>query len=318
MLRALLPLPFLGLALAMALGSPASAEPAPAAQAAPATAPAGYVRPEPPGRLVEVAPGRRLHILCKGEGADPAVVFEAGLSQYAANTTFALAQDAVAAAVPGARVCTYDRAGMGWSDPGPAGRTLADMTADLDRLLDAAGIEGRVVLVGHSFGGLLARLYAAARPDRVAGVVLVDATSERNFAEFDAAALSVTPQIDAATANAAPGRPVIGLPPGTSPEVVMSFTPEILKGVKAEFEAWTRRPAAFPALGDLPLVVVRRGKASAPPSEADIAHREGQEGLAKLSTRGVLMVAENSGHTIPLDEPGVVAEAVRRVMEMGR
>lgn len=65
-------------------------------------------------------------------------------------------------------------------------------------------------------------------------------------------------------------------------------------------------------------MVVRRGKTSTPPSEADIAHREGQEALAALSTRGVLMVAQDSGHTIPLDEPAVVAEAVRRAVEMGR
>lgn len=324
MLRAIL----LASTLALTAGAPAltAAAQVQAAQA-PATAspPAagGYVRPAPPGRLVDVGGGRRLHILCKGEAAAgaPMVIFEAGLSQYAANTTYGLAQDAVVAAVPGARVCTYDRAGMGWSDAAPAGWTLDGMTADLHALLAAAGIEGRVVLVGHSFGGLLARTYAKAHPSQVAGIVLVDATSDVNFAEFDAAAAAVIPQIDQALASATPGVPVIGLPPGTSPEVVMSFTPEILRGVKVEFEAWGRLPAAmkqpggFGTLGDTPLIVIRRGKTSTPPSADDLRHQQGQAGLAALSSNSALIVAENSGHTIPLDEPQVVAGAVKRMLE---
>jgi len=293
-----------------------------AAQVPPAAASA-YVRPEPPGRLVDVG-GRRLHIRCEGTAADgaPTVVFEAGLSQYTANTTYGLAQAAMA---PFARVCTYDRAGMGWSDPAPEGWTLDGMTADLHRLLDAAGIEGRVVLVGHSFGGVLARLYARAHPERVAGVVLVDATSEGDAPGFDAAAAAVIPQIDAAVAGGRPGVPVIGLPAGTSPEVAMTFTPEILKGVKAEFEAWGRLPAAmkapggFGALGSTPLIVIRRGKTAAtPPNAEDVAHRERQEALAALSSDSVLIVAANSGHAIPLDEPAVVADAVRRLLEAVR
>lgn len=283
-----------------------------------AATPTGYVRPAAPGRLVAVAEGRRLHILCKGQGTGPAVIFEAGLSQYTANSTFAAAQTAVAGF---ARVCTYDRAGMGWSDPAPEGWTYPDRVRDLHALLETADVEGPYVLVGHSMGGLLAREYARTYPEQVAGLLLVDSTTERNFDEIEAARVSVVAQIDATLAVAQPGVPVIGLPAGTSPEMQMAFTPEVLRGVKAEFEALGRltpqeRPSsAAGALGDLPLIVIPRGRTMAPPSADDLDHRQGQEELLNLSSNAVLTVAENSGHAVPLDEPQVVAAAVRRLLE---
>ena len=286
-------------------------------QPQPSTGPAAFVRPQAPGRLIDVG-GHRLHILCKGAAAGPTVIFEAGLSQYTANTTYSLAQDAIAAF---ARVCTYDRAGLGWSDPAPQGWTQAGMAADLHALLAAAGEPGPYVIVAHSIGGLLARTYTRTYPGNVAGLILVDATSDEDFDELAAAAAAVIPQLDSAIGSSRPGLPVVGMPAGTSPEVVMAYTPEILRGVKTEFEALDRLPAemkkpgGFGNLGDLPLIVVRRGKTEQPPSEADLRHQRIQENLTKLSTNSELIVAQNSGHTIPLDEPGVVADAVRRMLD---
>ncbi len=287
----------------------------------PSTVPAAFVRPQAPGRLVDVG-GRRLHILCKGTaGQAPTVIFEAGLSQFTANSSFSVAQEAIA---PFARVCSYDRAGLGWSDPAPEGWTQAGMVADLHVLLAAAGEPGPYLLVAHSLGGLVARTYTRAYPNEVVGMVLLDATSDEDFAELAAAAAVTIPQLDAAIGSSRPGQPVIGLPAGTSPEVVMAFTPEILRGVKVEFEALDRlpaerkRPGGFGGLDDLPLVVVRRGKSSNPPSEADVSHQRSQENLVKLSSNGSLVVAENSGHTIPLDEPAVVASVVGRMLDAVR
>lgn len=304
------------LSIAVAASSLATAAAQSTAPSSPVTSPGGFVRPAPPGRLVDVGGGRRLHILCKGDAAGPAVVFEAGLSQFTANTTYAAAQDAIA---PFARVCTYDRAGLGWSDPAPAGWTQADMVKDLHRLLAAAELKGPYILVGHSMGGLLARSYVKTYPGEAAGLVLVDATSDRNFPEIQAASAVTVPQLDAALASSKPGVPVVGMPAGTSPEVVFAFTPEVLRGVKVEFEAWAQvRPGDFGRLGDLPLIVIRRGKASVPPNADDLNHRAGQEELAALSSNSLLIVAENSGHTIPLDEPHVVADAVRKMLEAVR
>jgi pimeloyl-ACP methyl ester carboxylesterase len=309
----------------MAGAAPAPAQPQSqggntASASQPSTGPAAFVKPEAPGRLIDVG-GRRLHILCKGVAAGPTVIFEAGLSQFTANSSFSVAQDAIS---PFARVCSYDRAGLGWSDPAPQGWTQAGMVADLHALLAAAGEPGPYVIVAHSMGGLVARTYARTYPNDVAGLILLDATSDEDFDELAAASTAIIPQLDAAIGSSRPGIPVIGMPAGTSPEVVMAFTPEILRGVKTEFEALDRlpaemkRPGGFGNLGSLPLIVVRRGKTEQPPSEADLRHQRVQENLAKLSTAGTLIVAKESGHTIPLDEPGVVADAVRRMLDAQR
>jgi pimeloyl-ACP methyl ester carboxylesterase len=306
--------PFCVLSMVMIAGlaGPASSE------SQPSTGPAAFVKPQAPGRLIDVAGGRRLHILCKGAAAGPTVIFEAGLSQYTANTTYGTAQDAIA---PFARVCTYDRAGLGWSDPAPQGWTQAGMAADLHALLAATGEPRPYVIVAHSMGGLLARTYARTYRDDVAGLILLDATSDEDFGELAAARDAIMQKLDAAIGSSRPGVPVIGMPAGTSPEVVMAFTPEILRGVKTEFEALDRlpaemkRPGGFGGLGGLPLIVVRRGKTEQPPSEEDLRHQRVQENLAKLSKNGTLIVAQNSGHTIPLDEPAVVADAVHRMLE---
>lgn len=291
---------------------------APSAPSQPSTIPAAFVRPQAPGRLIDIVGGRRLHILCKGAAAGPTVVFEAGLSQYTANSTYSIAQDAIA---PFARVCTYDRAGLGWSDPAPQGWTQAGMVADLHALLAAAGEPRPYVIVAHSMGGLVARTYARTYPADVAGLILLDATSDEDFGELAAARDAIMTRLDAAIGSSRPGVPVVGMPAGTSPEVVMAFTPEILRGVKTEFEALDRlpaemkRPGGFGDLGELPLIVVRRGKTEQPPSEEDLRHQRAQENLAKLSKNGTLIVAQNSGHTIPLDEPAVVADAVHRMLD---
>jgi len=307
----------------LSLAAIAAAGPAPVRGQAPpapspaATGPAAFVRPPAPGRLIDVG-GRRLHLLCKGAAAGPTVLFEAGLSQYTANSTYSTAQDAIASF---ARVCTYDRAGLGWSDPAPQDWTQAGMAADLHALLAAAGEPGPYVIAAHSLGGLVARVYVRTYRADVAGLILLDATSDEDFGELAEASAATVPKLNAAIGASRPGLPVIGLPAGTSPEVVMAFTPEILRGVKVEFEALDRlpaemkRPGGFGDLGNLPLIVVRRGKTEQPPSEADLRHRQVQENLAKLSTNSELIVAQNSGHTIPLDEPEVVAGAVRRMLD---
>jgi pimeloyl-ACP methyl ester carboxylesterase len=125
----------------------------------------------PPGKLVDVG-GHRLHITCMGEGS-PTVVLEAGLSCTSLDWSHVLP-----AIAQFTRVCAYDRAGCGWSDPGPWPRTGQTIVNELHTLLDEGGVTGPLVLVGHSYGGLLVRLYASYYPDAVAGLVLVDAAHE--------------------------------------------------------------------------------------------------------------------------------------------
>ena len=293
-----------------------------AALPAAAQAPAVFEKPAAPGQLVDIDNGRRLHILCKGDADGPTVIFEAGLSQYPPSLTYGKAQEAIALF---ARVCIYDRAGLGWSDAGPSARTHGDMVEDLHRLLAAAKVPAPYVLVGHSMGGLLVRQFAQAYASEVAGVVLADATPDTIFdAESIAARAAIVEKIDKGLAKAAPGVPVVALPAGTSPEIVISLLPEILRTVKEEYEAIDRAPAAlrvrdgYGALGAIPLVVVRRGREATPPSDADLSWRRDQEHLATLSTNSVLIVAEKNGHVIPYENPAIIADAVRRVIDAWR
>jgi pimeloyl-ACP methyl ester carboxylesterase len=134
-----------------------------------------------PGQMVDVG-GHRLHIACAGQGS-PTVVLDAGLGGSSLDWVRVQARLSVRT-----RVCTYDRAGMGWSDAAPGPRPPALIAEELYRLLTTAGLTGPYLLVAHSLSGKSARLFAASHPDDVAGLVLVDTRSEW----IDAA----TPQIE--------------------------------------------------------------------------------------------------------------------------
>ncbi len=123
----------------------------------------------PPGELVDVG-GHSLHINCVGEGS-PTVILESGSG--ATSVDWANIQPEVANTT---RVCAYDRAGSGWSEPGPGPGDPQQIAGELHTLLGNAGIDGPYVLVGHSFGGLYVRMYADLYPNEVEGMVLVDSS----------------------------------------------------------------------------------------------------------------------------------------------
>jgi pimeloyl-ACP methyl ester carboxylesterase len=128
----------------------------------------------PPGQLIDLG-GWRLHLNCQGKAtaSQPTVVLEAGAGDFSVD--WSLVQPAVAGF---ARVCSYDRAGAGWSDLGPRPRTLHQIVWELHTLLEKAGVKSPLVLVGHSYGGWLVRLYASTYPAEVAGMVLVEAGAD--------------------------------------------------------------------------------------------------------------------------------------------
>src|SRR5688572_13309595 len=125
----------------------------------------------PPGKLVDVG-GYRLHLNCTGKSG-PTAVLIAGGGDFSFD--WGLVQPDVSRFT---RVCSYDRAGIAWSEPGPIPRTMKQEAHELHLLLKAARIKSPLVLVGHSIGGLIARVYAEQYPDEVAGMVLVDPTHE--------------------------------------------------------------------------------------------------------------------------------------------
>jgi len=139
-----------------------------------------YSAPRPRGERIEIESGRSLRLICEGpRSTRPVVWLEAGAFGFSAD--FGATQAALVAA--GWRTCAYDRAGMGYSDPGPAPRDGLAIVSDFEKLADRSGEVGPYILVGHSMAGLRLREYAGRNPDRVAGLVFLDAATPEAAAE---------------------------------------------------------------------------------------------------------------------------------------
>jgi pimeloyl-ACP methyl ester carboxylesterase len=296
--------------LGLLLGAPAAVQ---ARSATPRTTPVPAT--DDFARLVEISGGRRVWLECRGQGS-PTVILIAGTGNDADTwDTAGLASGAPPPAVlPGVgaftRVCAYDRPGTlldadhpGRSDPAPMPQMAAQMVADLHAVLQAAAVPGPYVVVGHSFGGLVARLYAATDPGDVVGLVLVDAAHEDYYAQLRA---MLTPeQWAAATGATAPaGSPLERID-------VVASADEL------------RQAASVAPLPDLPLIVITHGRPWTWPPGYPAAALEAlwwplQERLAALTPDARLLVAHDSDHDIPGEQPEVIVAAVRQVVDAVR
>lgn len=279
----------------------------------------------PPGRLVDIG-GYRLHIDCRGEGS-PTVVMDAGLGGSSLDWT--LVQPELAKST---RVCVYDRAGMGWSEASPfLPRSPGRIAEELHLLLETAGVPGPYVLVAHSLAGKNARMFAAAYPEDVAGMVLVDTRSERIDAqtskseaeaflaalEAQATAYSLARRLGIARLFGAAlvDAPLLSQATATKIALLqtqqMAINATVLEGRERAADDLTLTSAS---LGSIPLAVV----AAAESMEAIPGWTSAQEALAASSTSGRLIVAPRSSHAIHLDEPDVVIESVRSILMTAR
>jgi len=253
----------------------------------------------PVDRMIDAA-GTTLHIVCAGErrAGSPLVVLEAGAGNSAATW-----RDVVGPIAQFARVCAYDRQNLGTSARVGTQPTGAGHAAALHALLGAAHEAPPYVIAGHSYGGMIARLFAMAWPREVAGIVLVDSSHEDQIARFA----------------------VLGDPPAPSPLPAAAATsPSAREEVR--LAATCAELAAAPWHADIPLVVLSRGLwLKAPPPIPDPLayarlgiwqdlHRE----LATRSPQGEVVVATRSGHYIQNDEPQLVIDAIRRVVARAR
>lgn len=270
-------------------------------------------RHPPPGRLFLVGT-QRLHLHCIGEGA-PTVVMEAGLGEQ--SLTWSLVQRPIATM---SRSCSYDRAGYGWSEPGPQPRSPANAADELHRLLASAGETGPYVLVAHSLGAYVAKVFVNRHPAEIAAVVLIEPTDE------EAATLAGTPRIPiieyrlfAFLARLGVvrlfGSWLVPLIAGTDPpDDVLANAPVIYSHrslqtaadeLKASVEG-ARRLAASPfILRHVRLVVI------AAEETGDSVHTKR---LTRLSTRGTHLIVEKSGHYVQYDRPDVVVNTIRQVI----
>lgn len=272
--------------------------------------------------------GRRLHLLRRGEGA-PTVILEAGGGGGSAVQDWPLL-DRVAHF---AHVLSYDRAGLGWSDPPPAPKTFDAMAADLDTLLAAAEEAPPFVLVGGSFGGLLVRAYCRRFAAKVAGAVILDAADEakyfptmRRMMPFHEADLRREADRAERGEVLAEAEPAISAARGLDPMTKAAM--RHMLGLRTHFEAALDElqaacratpeemaPGQPGSLGDRPLIVLSAGKRSAMTAPAwEEGWADAQARLAALSQRGVHLVAENNGHSLALENPKLVAAAIEAVV----
>ena len=278
----------------------------------------------PPGRLVDIG-SYRLHLYCVGEGS-PTVILEAGggnpwLSWYKV-------QPQVASFT---RVCAYDRAGLGWSDPSPRPRTTKVIAEELHTLLQNGGVKGPFVLVGHSLGGMDARMFANQYPYEVVGMVLVDSSHPDQEDRFPPEARKLAAGsyyvIRAMQITLPIGLPRLIASRTVPPEVWGEFSAvfcrrQYLAAVRAEAAAQQENSAQVRSLGplrDLPLVVLSHDpdKVRFPGNLTDPVNREWanmQEELAHLSSNGSHIVVKGSGHDIQIDKPEAVVDAIRKVV----
>jgi len=263
----------------------------------------------PPGQLVDVG-GHRLHLWCTGAGSPP-VILEAGLGGSSADWGFV--QPEIARFT---RVCSYDRAGMGYSDPGPSPRTARRIAEELATLIDRSGLDGPVVLVAASSGGFDVRILASDHTDRVTGLVLVDASHEDQTHDIPRLARWV------------PLLSSIGI--FRLLDISFGPRPALLSPSVQKFVGATRfRATGYQAAADeiihiresasevrtsrrtlpIPVVVVTGARG------ADATWQELQRDQVKLSERGCQIVAERSGHLVQIDQPQIIVNAVRGVID---
>jgi pimeloyl-ACP methyl ester carboxylesterase len=286
-----------------------------------------------PGRLVNIS-GRKLHILCSGNGV-PTVVLVAGGGAFSIDWN--LVQSRIDSSTT---VCSFDRAGLGWSDPGPAEETVEETVDDLHRLLIAAGEKPPYILVGASIGGIFIQAYLQKYPKEVAGLVFSNSsnrvgfhTKKRTGLIWDLTEEEIKGEypFPPSTEKRIPAKkvsdPFDRLPPHlqemrlwlderlqekydslpADPISMLSWRKEFLR----EFKESDSAKPNFP-LGKLPIVVV-----SSEPKEND-SLRYSREGAAArldyLSSNTLHISATGSGHEIHLYQPDAVVSALKQII----
>jgi pimeloyl-ACP methyl ester carboxylesterase len=257
-----------------------------------------------------------LHIHCMGrERSDgsPTVIIDVGFADSHTNPKWHAIQKRMAKDI---RVCAYDRAGYGLSEPGPFPRSSQQIANELSMLLHSAGVEPPYVLVGHSLGGLNMQAFISQYPGLVVGVVLLDPpplpflTGER-FPELYQLAQKETEALFVAAEQAR-----------RSPDPEERAMANYYRTLASEHGMMTvsaEQVLAIESYGDMPLVVLASGKPNTTFGQFAKAFQqfwiEQNQALAAKSTRGTCVLAAESGHHLYADVPDVVLDAIRQVIE---
>jgi len=265
---------------------------------------------QPDDQMVNIGT-HRLHIYCAGQGS-PTVVMDTGFGD--ASDKLRPLQARIAQET---RVCVYDRAGYGSSEPGPLPRHSRQVASELKLLLEKAGIPGPYVLVGHSLGGSNMQVFASQYPKLVAGMVLIEPPSlqfilGRQFPELYQRAKQESPNILAMAEQARKA----------SKFQEASFLETLASEHEMMLSESARQLAAVESFGNVPLIVMGAGQPQ--PAFGDQAQAfqqfwiEQSQALASKSTRGAFVLVRERGHYIYLDAPDSVLEAIRQVIKQAR
>lgn len=287
-----------------------------------------------PGQLIDVG-GHHLHIYCMGQG-EPTVVMEAGMSGW--STDWILVQPEIAEVT---RVCAYDRAGYSWSETGPQPRDSQQVATELHTLLSQSGINSKIILVGHSLGGLFVQYYARTYPEQIAGIVFVDSVHseqslrmnedarekyERNLRTLTwltrilapTGLLRVTRQSETVIVDKFPDAyQNMARTVGFQSKAYRALDEEMASFQQSQAEVRSSEP-----LPDVPIVVISSSSLQdfPPGFSGDYMKSlwdELQADLSKSPTAQHITV-ENSGHYIHLDQPELVIETVIEMIKLIR
>lgn len=271
-----------------------------------ALTPAIAQTPAPLGRLVDVG-GYRVHLYCTGQGSPTVFVTGGGYS-----VDWALVQPEVAKFT---RICTYDPAGSAWSEPGPSA-TCPERVTEIRKLLRAAGIPGPYVLTGLSVGATVARFYASRYPDEVAGMVMVDHAFLNPGVSSAMSKPASTPGLDS------PPVLIEQTPLNLTTEDTSNFNnlPPRIRALHRWAASHHPYPPAAPlaegcvaavgsaTLGNMPLRVV--STLNDAPNYSKL-----QAELLALSTNSRQLIADESFHSVEIDQPDAVVSAIRQVVQ---
>jgi pimeloyl-ACP methyl ester carboxylesterase len=277
-------------------------------------------------RLVALPDGRRLRAVLAGDAAGPLVVFEAGMSAPAASWVHTQREVSRRA-----RTLSYDRAGYGGSDVDRDDRTLERIVDDLTVLLDLLGETAPVLLVGHSWGGPIIRLFADRHPERVAGLVFVDATVAETMTARNAKLLSGTFRIMSMLARVG-GKGVITrvtLPHGTSDEIsaadvaIMMRDYACARAMSAGRREASQIVSALPTLRrlqttgtpDVPSLCIQGGRVDRGMAKTRPMLNQVATDLMRAAANGRVVVVERAGHLIPQESPSDVQQGVFDVLD---
>ena len=270
-----------------------------------------------PGQLVDVG-GFRLHIHCLGEG-EPTIVLDSGTGGF--SLEWRAVQKVISKQT---RTCAYDRAGYGWSDMGPLPRTSKRIVNELHTLLNKAMIPGPYILAGHSFGGFTAQYFAKQYPQEIVAMMLIDSSHPEQVDRL--------PKKDNHTGRSFPEKSRTYTVARTVlhehyPKETASLAYQLMSSWKYRFtleeemQSLPQSAIEIRELGPmfpLPLVVLTRGKRVWPNNgfgdEMEKVWMQLQSELSELSVNVVHLIAEDSGHSIHLDQPGLVITALRDLL----